>query len=52
MGLFPAELQSYENFADGISANPMDADVARQLSDFLMSTSVDEILAARGIERR
>lgn len=52
MGRFPTELQSYVNFAIGISAGSTDAEAAKQLSDFLTSRSVDEILAAKGIERR
>ncbi|MER9639136.1 substrate-binding domain-containing protein [Mesorhizobium sp. M0239] len=49
VGQFPAELQSYVDFAIGISADP--ADAAKHLSEFLMSTAVDDILAARGVER-
>lgn len=52
VGRFPAELQSYIDFAIGISADPRDAEAARQLSDFLMSADVDGTLAAKGVERR
>ncbi|MBB4272957.1 molybdate ABC transporter substrate-binding protein [Rhizobium mongolense] len=51
VGRFPAELQSYVDFAIGISANATDAEAATQLSEFLMSTAVDDILAAKGVER-
>ncbi|MER8971435.1 substrate-binding domain-containing protein [Mesorhizobium sp. M0800] len=52
VGRFPAELQSYVDFAIGISAESTDAEAANQLSAFLMSAAVDDILAARGVERR
>ncbi|TCU17466.1 molybdate ABC transporter substrate-binding protein [Rhizobium sullae] len=52
VGQFPAELQSYIDFAIGISADSRDAEAAKQLSEFLMSTAADDILAAKGIERR
>ncbi|MGO6738157.1 solute-binding protein [Rhizobium leguminosarum] len=51
VGQFPAELQSYIDFAIGISADSTDAEAAKQLSEFLTSTAVDEILAAKGVER-
>ncbi|AZO47788.1 MAG: molybdate ABC transporter substrate-binding protein [Mesorhizobium sp.] len=51
VGRFPAELQSYIDFAIGISAHSTDAEAARQLSEFLMSPAVDGILAAKGVER-
>ncbi|OWO92483.1 molybdate ABC transporter substrate-binding protein [Rhizobium esperanzae] len=51
-GRFPAELQSYIDFAVGVSADPRDAEAARQLSAFLTSTAVDDILTAKGVERR
>lgn len=51
VGRFPAELQSYIDFAIGISADSTDAEAARQLSEFLTSTAVDDILAAKGVER-
>ncbi|MBM2713164.1 substrate-binding domain-containing protein [Mesorhizobium caraganae] len=51
VGQFPAELQSYIDFAIGISADLTDAEAVRQLSEFLMSTAVDDILAAKGVER-
>ncbi|MGX5848758.1 molybdate ABC transporter substrate-binding protein [Mesorhizobium sp. PL10] len=52
VGQFPAELQSYIDFAIGISADPIDTEAARQLSEFLISTAVDDVLAAKGVERR
>ncbi|MEI1252354.1 molybdate ABC transporter substrate-binding protein [Rhizobium aouanii] len=52
VGQFPAELQSYIDFAIGISADSTDTDATRQLSEFLTSTAVDGILAAKGVERR
>ncbi|ANM09485.1 MULTISPECIES: substrate-binding domain-containing protein [unclassified Rhizobium] len=52
VGRFPAELQSYIDFAIGISADPRDAKAANRLSEFLTSTAVDDILAAKGVERR
>lgn len=51
-GRLPAELQSYIDFAIGISADSRDAGAAGQLSAFLASAAVDDILAARGVERR
>jgi molybdate transport system substrate-binding protein len=51
VGQFPAELQSYVDFAIGISVDSTDAGAAKQLSEFLMSTAVDDILAAKGVER-
>ncbi|PDT02160.1 molybdate ABC transporter substrate-binding protein [Rhizobium chutanense] len=51
-GRFPAELQSYIDFAIGISADSTDAEAAKQLSEFLASPAVDDILKARGVERR
>lgn len=51
VGLFPAELQSYIDFAVGIGADAGDAEAARQLAEFLVSAAVDEVLAAKGVER-
>ena len=51
VGKFPAELQSYIDFAIGISADSTDADAARQLSAFLASPAIDEMLATKGVER-
>jgi len=51
VGPFPPELQSYIDFAIGISAASADADAARQLSEFLTSTAVDEVLSAKGVAR-
>ena len=52
VGLFPAELQSYIDFAIGISADARDVEAAERLSAFLVSTAIDGVLAAKGIERR
>ncbi|OWV64691.1 molybdate ABC transporter substrate-binding protein [Rhizobium sp. R339] len=51
-GRFPAELQSYIDFAIGIGASARDAEAARQLSEFLASAAIDDMLAAKGVERR
>jgi molybdate transport system substrate-binding protein len=51
VGKFPVELQSYIDFAIGIGADSRDADAAGRLSEFLMSTEVDDILATKGVER-
>lgn len=51
VGRFPAELQSYIDFAIGVSADSTDAEAASQLSAFLVSADIDETLSARGIER-
>jgi molybdate transport system substrate-binding protein len=50
-GKFPAELQSYIEFAIGISADARDPGAASQLSDFLTSTAAGDALAAKGVER-
>ena len=50
-GRFPAELQSYIDFAIGISAQAEDPKAARQFSDFLVSPDIDVLLAAKGVER-
>lgn len=52
VGQFPAELQSYIDFDIGISADAGDAEAARRLSEFLVSTDVEDMLAAKGVERR
>ena len=51
VGRFPAELQSYVDFAIGISIDSKDAAAARRLSEFLTSRAVDDTLAAKGLER-
>ncbi|OEO32173.1 molybdate ABC transporter substrate-binding protein [Devosia insulae DS-56] len=51
-GRFPSELQSYIDFAVGISTGARDAKAARVLSAFLTSAASDEVLAAKGLERR
>lgn len=50
-GRFPSELQSYIDFAIGISTAARDPKAARALSAFLTSAASDEVLAARGLER-
>ncbi|MBB4184795.1 molybdate transport system substrate-binding protein [Sinorhizobium terangae] len=47
VGRFPAELQSYIDFAIGISADPRDAEAAKRLSEFLMADEVDDTLRQR-----
>lgn len=51
VGKFPAELQSYIDFAIGISADAAKFDAAKRLSEFLISSAVDGVLAAKGVER-
>jgi len=51
VGRFPAELQSYIDFAIAVSADSRDTEAAKQLLEFLMSTDVDGTLAERGVER-
>ena len=51
VGRFPPELQSYIDFAIGISADSTDTEAASQLAAFLVSADIDETLSARGIER-
>jgi molybdate transport system substrate-binding protein len=52
VGRFPAELQSHVDFDIGIGADSRDTEAATQLSEFLSSTAVDDVLAAKGVERR
>ncbi len=52
VGQFPAELQSYIDFAIGISVDSRDAKAAKRLSEFLASPAVDDILKVKGVERR
>lgn len=52
IGRFPAEFQSYIDFAVGISADAKNTEAARQLSEFLTSAAVDDTLSAKGVERR
>jgi molybdate transport system substrate-binding protein len=52
VGRFPAELQSYIDFAVGVSSDVGDAGAARRLSDFLVGPATDDALSARGVERR
>ncbi len=51
VGRFPAELQSYIDFAIGIGVDAADAEAAGRLSAFLASAAIDEALAAKGFER-
>ncbi|MBD9640589.1 substrate-binding domain-containing protein [Ensifer sp. ENS07] len=51
VGRFPAELQSYIDFAIGISADPRNTEIAKQLSELLTSADVYGTLAAKGVER-
>ena len=51
-GRFPAELQSHIDFDIGIGAEARDADAAGRLSEFLTSPALDDVLAAKGVERR
>lgn len=52
VGRFPSQLQSYIDFAIGISAKAGDASAAQLLSKFLLSPASDDVLAAAGLERR
>ncbi|WEA62580.1 substrate-binding domain-containing protein [Rhizobium sp. BJ04] len=52
VGQFPAELQSYIDFAMGISVDSTVAEAAKRLSEFLASPAVDDILKVKGVERR
>ena len=51
VGYFPTELQSYIEFAAGLSAAPNDLAGGELLLDFLTSPHVDEMLRSRGVER-
>jgi molybdate transport system substrate-binding protein len=50
VGPIPAELQSYVNFAAGISASPHDAVAARALIQFLAGPKILPVLKAKGME--
>ena len=52
VGRFPAQLQSHVDFSIGVSAASTQAQAATQLSDYLRSRAVDDILASKGLERR
>jgi molybdate transport system substrate-binding protein len=52
VGQFPAELQSYIDFAVGIGSKAQDPEAAGQLAAFLVSQDVDDVLMATGVERR
>jgi molybdate transport system substrate-binding protein len=51
-GRFPSELQSYIEFAIGISTSARDAEAAGLLSKFLTSAATGEALSGKGLERR
>jgi len=50
-GTFPPAVQDYTIMVAGVSAKSEHADAARALIAFLMSSTVDRVLAARGMER-
>jgi molybdate transport system substrate-binding protein len=50
-GRFPAELQSYIDFAIGIGASSFVAGAAKRLAELLTSPAVDDVLAETGVER-
>ena len=50
-GTFPPAVQDYTIMVAGVSAKSEHADAARALITFLMSSTVDRVLAARGMER-
>lgn len=50
VGPIPAELQSYVNFAAGISASPHDSVAARALIQFLAGPKILPVLKAKGME--
>ncbi len=50
VGPIPAELQSYVNFAAGISASPHDSVAARALIQFLAGPKILPVLKSKGME--
>ena len=50
-GLFPAELQSYIDFAVGLSTAAGDIGGRNALMSFLTGSECDDLLRSRGIER-
>jgi len=50
IGPIPAELQSYVNFAAGVSASPHDAEGATKLVQFLAGPKIAPVLKAKGME--
>ena len=50
VGPIPADLQSYVNFAAGVSASPHDADGAKKLVQFLAGPKIAPVLKAKGME--
>ncbi len=51
-GLFPAELQSYIDFAVGMSATAKDVEGSKALITFLTGPESDAAIRAKGLERR
>jgi molybdate transport system substrate-binding protein len=51
LGRFPAELQSYIEFAIGIGAEARNPAAAARLAALLVSAEADDVLAAAGLER-
>jgi molybdate transport system substrate-binding protein len=52
VGPLPAEVQSYVNFAAGISAMPANAEARAALLKFLKSSAVAPVFKAKGLETR
>ncbi|WP_429232535.1 substrate-binding domain-containing protein [Inquilinus ginsengisoli] len=50
-GMFPAELQSYIDFAAGLSAAATDVGGGNALLNFLTGPESDELLKSKGVER-
>ena len=50
-GMFPAELQSYIDFAVALSAEARDVEGGNALTNFLARPESDELLRARGLVR-
>ncbi len=50
-GMFPTELQSYIDFAVGLSAAASDVDGGNALMNFLTGPESDELLQSKGVER-
>jgi molybdate transport system substrate-binding protein len=50
VGPIPAELQSYVNFAAGISASPRDAAGAKAMVQFMAGPKIAPVLRAKGME--
>jgi molybdate transport system substrate-binding protein len=50
VGPIPGDLQSYVNFAAGLSANPRDVETAKALIQFLAGPKIAPVLKAKGME--